>query len=112
MVADCLSSHLTLLVNRCISEATFPDLLKRAEVTPVFKNGDPAKKINYRPVNVLPCFSKIFESVIIDKRHEMFNRVACQYLSGFRKNHSCESVLTGLVQNSKDALDADRIMEF
>ncbi len=27
MVADCLSSHVTLLVNRCIREASFPDLL-------------------------------------------------------------------------------------
>ncbi len=35
--ADCLSSRVTLLVSRCISEATFPDLLIRAEVTPVLR---------------------------------------------------------------------------
>ncbi len=72
MVADCLSAHVTLLVNRCIREATFPELLKQiAEVTPVFKKDYPTKKSNYRPVSVLPCFSKIFENVIIDKTHEI-----------------------------------------
>ncbi len=35
MAADYLSSHVTLHVNRCIKEATFPELLTRAEVTPV-----------------------------------------------------------------------------
>ncbi len=96
-------------MSRCIREATFSDLLKRAEVTPVFKKDDPTKKSNYRPVSVLPYFSKIFESVILDKMHEIFNRVASPYLSGFRRNHSCQSILTCLVQNSRDALDADRI---
>ncbi len=37
MVTDCLTPHVTLLANRCISEATFrfPDLLKRAEIRPI-----------------------------------------------------------------------------
>ncbi len=39
MVADYLSSHVRLLVNRCTRD-TFPDILKRAEVTPVFKKKD------------------------------------------------------------------------
>ena len=46
---------------------------------------------------------------MIDKMHEMFNRVASPYLSGLRRNHSCQSVLTRLIQNSKDALDAGRV---
>ncbi len=36
----------------------------------------------------------------------MFNMVASPYLSGFRRNHSCQSVLRRLIQNSKDAFDA------
>ena len=54
---DCLSSHVTLLVNKCISEATFPELLKRAEVT--------AKKSNYRPISVPPCFSLKHSKVLL-----------------------------------------------
>ncbi len=32
-------------------------------------------------------------------------------MSGFRRKHSCQSVLTHLIQNSKDALDANRTYE-
>ncbi len=31
MVADCISWHVTLFVNRCISEATFTDLRKKVK---------------------------------------------------------------------------------
>ncbi len=47
---------------------------------------------------------------MIDKMQEMFNRVAASpYLPGFRMNHTCQNVLTRLIQKSKDALDADGI---
>jgi hypothetical protein len=37
----------------------FPDKLKEAQVTPIFKKSDPLMKTNYRPVSVLPIFSKL-----------------------------------------------------
>ena len=43
---------------------TFPEILKKAEVKPVFKIGDPTSKTDYRPVNALSNFSKIFEKLI------------------------------------------------
>ncbi len=62
LVACWLSSRITLLENSCISGATFPDLLKRAEVTPVFKKDDPRKAqenrvySNCSPVSTARCF--------------------------------------------------------
>jgi hypothetical protein len=38
----------------------FPDSLKKAQVTPLHKKNDPLSKTNYRPVSVLPVFSKIY----------------------------------------------------
>ena len=43
---------------------TFPEILKKAEVTPVFKKVDPTSKTDYRPVSSLSKFSKIFEKLI------------------------------------------------
>ena len=45
----------------------FPDKLEIAHVPPVYKAGDIGDLTNYRPISVLPCFSKILE--------RMYNRL-------------------------------------
>ena len=43
---------------------TFPDKLKCADVTLVFLKNDATKVKNYKPVNVLPGVSKVFEPIM------------------------------------------------
>ncbi len=50
-----LCEPIATLVNMSITQAVFPDMLKRAEVLPLFKKGDATNKSNYRPVSILPC---------------------------------------------------------
>ena len=38
---------LTDIFNNCIRIGTFPEILKKSEVTPVFKKGDPTSKTDY-----------------------------------------------------------------
>ena len=45
---------ITACINKPIETGNFPDSLKMANVTPVFKNEDPLDKTNYRPVSILP----------------------------------------------------------
>ena len=59
--AEVTANTLQLLFNNAISNSVFPENLKLADVTPVFKKKDPLDKTNYRPVSVLPPVSKIFE---------------------------------------------------
>ena len=47
---------LTDIFNNCIKSETFPEILKKAEVTPVFKKG---LKTDYHLVSTLSSFSKI-----------------------------------------------------
>ena len=42
----------------------FPESLKTANVTPVFKKDSRTDKTNYRPVSILPNLSKIYERLI------------------------------------------------
>lgn len=100
-----LSLPITNLVKLSITTAHFPSALKQAEVTPIFKKGDLLDKMNYRPVSALPCLSKVFEGIIIDQLNEFLNPIFSPYLSGFRKGHSCQTVLLRMVEQCKKALD-------
>ena len=55
---------LTDIFNNCKRSGTFPEILKKAEVIPVFKKNNPTLKTDYRQVSTLSHFSKIFELLI------------------------------------------------
>ena len=62
--AKVTANTLQLLVNNAISNGKFPENLKLADVTPIFKKKDPLDKTNYRLFSVLPAVSNIFERLI------------------------------------------------
>ena len=63
---QCLDTYidpLTYLINLSINQGIFPDELKIAKVLPIYKSDDKHLIQNYRPISVLPFFSKIFEKI-------------------------------------------------
>ena len=52
------------LLNKTFHENVFPDELKVADITTIFKKDDSTNVKNYRPVSVLPTVSKIFEGIM------------------------------------------------
>ena len=61
---DIITPTLTEIFNSCINEGVFPDELKLANITPIFKSVDSTSKKNYRPVSILNSVSKLFEKLI------------------------------------------------
>ena len=57
-------SVLTDCINKSFENEVFPDCLKEANVTPIFKKDDPLDKENYRPVSIPLLLSKVFEKLI------------------------------------------------
>ena len=53
---DFLSITISDMINCSISQSVFPDLLKFAIITPIFKKGDRQIPSNYRPISVLPIY--------------------------------------------------------
>ena len=53
--------------NDSLKSAKFPNCLKLASITPVFKKNAHTSKNNYRPVSVLLVISKIFERIICNQ---------------------------------------------
>ena len=57
-IAPEISEPLTTVFNCSFSTGVFPDQLKIAKVIPKYKKDNADVFSNYRPVSVLPCFSK------------------------------------------------------
>ena len=51
----CSEYLLNVWNNEIVQNHCFPDNLKLADITPIFKKVDATLAKNYRPVNVLPC---------------------------------------------------------
>ena len=59
--------YLTDCINSAVYHCNFPNELKEADVTPLFKNDDSNYKGNFRPISVLPAASKICERRLKDQ---------------------------------------------
>ena len=108
--SDTISEPLTLLMNRSLREGYVPDEWKHALVTPVHKAGSKSDPSNYRPISVLPVFSKILErgvyKMVYD--HLQLNNLLSPSQSGFRSLHGTSTCLTHvtntLLQNIEKGL--------
>ena len=79
-------------------------MLKLADVTTVFKKGDPTSVKNYRPVRVLPNVSKFFERIMLKQILEQMNKYLSQNL-WIQKGFSRQTALTMLPEKWIKVLD-------
>ena len=93
------------IVNQTIRDAKFPHGMKLSEITPIFKTSDVLDRDNYRPVNILPCLSKIVEKIFYEQLYEFFSDILSTFLAAFRKIYGCHHVLTKLIHDCKQTLD-------
>ena len=66
----------------------------------------------YRPISVLPLLSKVLERHIFDSVYKYLtcNDVISQRQSGFRKHHSCQTLLIRITDYLLDNMDKGRIL--
>ena len=87
----------------------FPDNLKIAKISPIFKKGDHHQIENYRPISLLLTISKIFEKVVFIQLYDFFseNNFLLVYPSqyGFREKHSTEPAALETVDILPNKLD-------
>jgi hypothetical protein len=104
---DCFLTPLTHVLNVSFSHGFFPNELKIAKVLPLFKSGDIFLVQNYRPISILPFFSKIFEKLLYKRIIDFINKHKLLYYLqfGFREGHSTNMAHINLVNDIINALD-------
>ena len=105
--APALATPLTRLINHCLKQSCWISEWKSSNTSPVFKKGCEATKVNFRPISILPCVSKIFERIMYNQLYNYFvsRRLLSGRLSGFLKGHSCCTALLKITEDWREALD-------
>ena len=81
--------------------------MKLVRVVPLYKSGDKNLLSNYRPVSVLPVFSKFLEKAVYNRLIRYLDKYEILYNNqlGFRKKHSTSLALLYLHDKITSAID-------
>ena len=66
-IAPYITNHLSDIFNLSFEQSVVPNKFIIARVIPVYNSGDKNNLIDYRPISVLPAFSKLIESAVVNR---------------------------------------------
>ena len=102
---EIISPKIKMDFNHAINNGTFPQNMKLADVTPVFKKDNRHLKNNYRPVSILSSMSKIFERLMRNQINIFMEDKLSMFLCGYRKGMGAQNCLLYLITKWKSSLD-------
>ena len=88
-IRDYISEPLSVLVNDSFASGNFPEKLKLARITPVFKKGSRFDEDNYRPISVLSNISKLFEKAMYHHLYSYLEELKILYPLQFGFREKC-----------------------
>ena len=84
----------------------YPNGIKYADVTTVFRTDNKSDKSNYRPIRILPNLSKVYEQIMQNQIYSYLNKVFSKYQCGFRKGFSAKHCLVAMIEKWQRSLDS------
>jgi hypothetical protein len=95
------------MCNQIFSSGIFSERLKYAVIKLVFQSGDRNDVSSYRPISLLPAFSKVFEKVLYVRmyQHLIHNNILVDEKFGFRTKSSTMAATFNLINEIIDALN-------
>ena len=98
-IGEAISYPLMIIFNQSITQGIFPDIMKLADVIPLYKGKDREEVINYRPISLLMTLLKILEKIIYKRIYIYLDKNNILYDSqyGFHNKCSCEQEITELL---------------
>ena len=111
-IYDEIKTPLFHIFSESLKQGIFPHKLKIAKVTPLFKSGDETYFNNYRPISILPAFSKILERIMYNRVYSYFikNNFLYKKQFGFQQNCSTDQAILNLIDEICEAFDKKQYM--
>ena len=96
-----LKTTLFYIFRAWLRKEVFPDEMKIAKASPIFKGGNNLEAENYRPISVLPVFSKILEQIMYKRvyNYVVENKLLFPKQFALQINTSTEHEILELVRN-------------
>ena len=87
---DYIIEPITHMLNQSLSSGIVPKQMKIVKVVPIYKSSDQNTFKNYRPVSLLPAFSKLLEKIVHRQFMTFFaeHNIFYEHQYGFRPKHS------------------------
>ena len=106
-IAPQIVNQLANIFNKSFLTGIVHSKLKIAKVIPLYKTKDPALFSNYRPISLLPFFSKILERLMYNRLYNFLteHNILSMNQFGFRKNYSTFLALMDLVDSISKNID-------
>ena len=94
-----------------IQQGIFPDSLKIAKITLIFKSGDKDNVSNYRSISILPALSKVLERIMYNWVYNSLDSKGFLYEKqfGLQRNNSTEHAIIQLTRDIKDSSEKGNI---
>ena len=83
----------------------FPEPLKAADVSSLYKSSEYTCKVNYRPISVTTLMSKVFGGLIAKQINSFVTSKISNLLCAYRKGHSAQRALIRLIETNRKTLD-------
>lgn len=109
---DVVENQLLRIVNDSLQCGLFPAAWKKTMVIPIPKVARSTRPEDHRPINILPLYEKVLETVVKEQLVAYVDRtrMLIEEQSGFRKHHSCETALNLLLLKWKQYIERGKIV--
>ncbi|KAG6438908.1 hypothetical protein O3G_MSEX000319 [Manduca sexta] len=109
-VSYILSPILSYTINLSMEYGIFPDKLKLTLIKPMFKKGDSEDVNCYRPIALIPIFSKIYEKIIYSSLYSFLekNNLFAPEQYGYRKTKSINAAVYNFIKTVITSMDNRR----
>lgn len=106
-IANEIVHPLVYCINLSLLHGVVPRLTKISKIIPIYKSDNKNILENYRPISILPTFSKVLERTVYNRLSSYLDKLniltPSQY--GFRKKCTTTMVILDLTEKINDAID-------